>query len=166
LNHAGWRISGAQPGDVVLVSGELGGSLLGKHLDFTPRCQLAAEIAGRYSVHAATDISDSLSLDLNEIALQSNLGITIEADSIPLAAAAKQRSAGSGRTPLEHALYDGEDFELLLTVAPDTAKAMLRDKTLSASLSEIGHVRAEPGELLMTRGSKAPEPLPVKGYEH
>jgi len=149
-----------------LVSGDLGGSLLGKHLDFTPRCQLAAEIASRYPIHAATDISDSLSIDLNEIALQSNLGITIHADSIPIAAAAEQRASQSGRTPLEHALYDGEDFELLLTVSSETAKEMLRDKTLSTPLTEIGYVRAESGELLITRGNKAPESLPVKGFEH
>ena len=166
LDHAGWKISGAQPGDIVLVSGELGGSLLGKHLDFTPRCQLAVELANRYQIHAATDISDSLSIDLNEIALQSELGITIQAEAIPLALAATQRAAQSGRTPLDHALYDGEDFELLLTVSPETARAILRDKILSTTLTEIGRVHEGPGQLLIAREGVAAELLPIKGYEH
>lgn len=166
LDHAGWRISGAQPGDVVLVSGALGGSLLGKHLDFTPRCQLAAELARRYPIHAATDISDSLSLDLNEISIQSNLSITIQAGSIPIAAAAKQRAVHTGRTPLEHALYDGEDFELLLTVSPETARAILQDSSLSVPLTEIGRVHAGPAELLISRDGTTAESLPIKGYEH
>lgn len=166
LDHAGWKISGAQPGDIVLVSGELGGSLLGKHLDFTPRCQLAVELANRYQIHAATDISDSLSIDLNEIAFQSELGITIQADAIPVALAATQRAAQSGRTPLDHALYDGEDFELLLTVSPETARAILRDKTLSTTLTEIGRIHTGPGQLLIAREGQAAELLPIKGYEH
>src|SRR5690606_16709168 len=56
--------SGARAGDRILVTGELGGSLAGKHLDFEPRVNEALALNQRYEIHAAMDISDGLALDL------------------------------------------------------------------------------------------------------
>lgn len=166
LAHSGWRISGAHSGDLILVSGPLGGSLLGKHLDFAPRCQLAAQLASRYAVHAATDVSDSLAIDLNEIALQSSVGIMLDESRIPIAAAARQLAQTSGRTPLDHALYDGEDFELLLSVSPAVAAEILADQSLESEMTVIGEVHTQPPGVWRVRTSGQPELLPVKGYEH
>jgi len=62
-----WRLDGAQKGDAILVTGKLGGSILGRHLDFLPRVELAQHIASNFIVHAATDISDSLAVDLGHL---------------------------------------------------------------------------------------------------
>lgn len=113
-----WTRSGAQPEDVVVVTGPLGGSLLGKHLDFTPRIALAQQIRGRIDVHAAMDISDGLSVDLLRMCDASRCGAILELDQIPLTPEATQRAATSGKLPVEHALGDGEDFELLLALTP------------------------------------------------
>lgn len=165
LNHPGWRISGARPGDRLLVSGQLGGSLLGKHLDFTPRTRLAALLASDSSIHAATDISDSLAIDLHEICLQSRVGVRLDASRIPIAPAARERARQTGRSPLEHALFDGEDFELLLAVEPAAASRLLEDSRLKGELTLVGTFES-PGDVLLLREDGAIEPLPNRGYEH
>ncbi len=111
-----WKRSTAQPDDLVVVTGTLGGSLLGKHLDFTPRLDLARLLRGTVDVHAAMDISDGLSVDLLRMCDASNCGAVLELDKIPISEAAMQRSQASGKLPVEHALGDGEDFELLLAI--------------------------------------------------
>lgn len=165
LKHAGWPISGARPGDLLLVSGSLGGSILGKHLDFRPRCDLAAAIAPTQLVHAATDISDSLTIDLAEICRQSKVGVCLDARRVPIAAAARARSEQTGRPPLEHALFDGEDFELLLAVAPEAADELLTKPELAGQLTVIGAFDSS-DRLVLKREDGWAEPLPVRGYEH
>lgn len=96
--------SGAQVGDDVLVTGPLGGSFgSGKHLDFTPRVAEGIFLRESGLAHAMMDISDGLATDLRHILKQSGVGAALNSGTIP-------RSG-----TLEHALYDGEDFELLLT---------------------------------------------------
>ncbi len=109
-----WTRSGAQAGDLIVVTGKLGGSLSGKHLDFTPRIELARQLRGKINVHAAMDISDGLSVDLLRMCDASHCGAILELEQIPISDAALQSAASSGKLPVEHALGDGEDFELLL----------------------------------------------------
>ena len=113
--HAAVPRSGAQAGDWIMVTGTLGGSLAGKHLDFQPRLTEARTLDQCVSLHAMIDVSDGLSADLHHILHQSRVGAIIEATSIPISAAADH--ADDGRSPLEHALCDGEDFELLFCEA-------------------------------------------------
>ena len=121
-----WRMNAATVGDVILVSGDFGNSISGKHLNFEPRVELANYLAANYEMHAATDITDSLSIDLAAICRQSGCGFQLVAQNIPLSAAAL--ALGGDDKPLASALHDGEDFELAIAVAADVADAILADK--------------------------------------
>ena len=117
VDHVVWTRSGAQPEDLIVVTGPLGGSLLGHHLDFRPRFDLVRKLRG-LPIHAAMDISDGLSLDLLRMSDASQCGAVLELDKIPISDAARTMAKSTGKEPLTHALSDGEDFELLLAVAP------------------------------------------------
>ncbi len=116
IDGISWTRSHAQPEDLIVVTGPLGGSILGKHLDFTPQVLLADQIRGRIDVHAAMDISDGLSVDLLRMCDASNCGAILELDNVPISSAAMECAQKSGKAAIEHALGDGEDFELLLAV--------------------------------------------------
>ena len=110
--------STAKPGDVIMVTGELGGAILGKHLSFVPLVKEARLLAKAIKVRAMIDVSDGLARDLHHIAKESGCGARIIAEQIPISEAAKDLAKKSGGSALEHSLSDGEDYELLFTVAP------------------------------------------------
>jgi thiamine-monophosphate kinase len=157
--------SGAREHDVIVVTGELGGSLLSRHVRFIPRVQEALAITRGYSPHAMIDISDGLSSDLAHIALESGVAAVLDESRIPVSADARKASTRDGRSALEHALHDGEDFELLLTMAGSDARRLIRDKPFETKVTVIGSVRE--GNDLFLRGADGGERvLEVKGYEH
>jgi thiamine-monophosphate kinase len=157
--------SGARDGDVILVTGELGGSLLGRHVRFMPRLNEGLTIARGYSPHAMIDISDGLSSDLAHVAVESGLGAVIDESRIPLSADARKASKRDGRSPLEHALNDGEDFELLVAMAEGDADRLLRDKPFETRLTVIGRM-CKGDELLIRAADGAERRLEAGGYEH
>jgi thiamine-monophosphate kinase len=157
------RRSGAQPGDWILVTGELGGSIAGKHLDFIPRLVEAQELQSRVSLNAMIDISDGLAADLHHILDESHVGAHLLADKIPISAAA--RSAANGRAALDHALEDGEDFELLMTTTPTDAQSLLDRPPFETRLTHIGEIVATPGCQLIQPDGKS-IPLPPRGWRH
>ena len=155
-----WRIDGAQPGDQIFVSGPLGGSLRGRHLDFQPRLDLVMPLRKKLAVSAATDISDSLAVDLYAICRKSGVGAVIDASLIPVSPAAKNASPSSEHNALEHALYDGEDFELILVLERDAAAGIA-----DLGLIRIGEIREQEfGVKLAAEGKVAN--LPERGYSH
>ncbi|MCX5675835.1 MAG: thiamine-phosphate kinase [Planctomycetota bacterium] len=160
------RRSGAKAGDLLFVTGELGGSVLGRHLAFTPRVTEARQLAALVTIHAMIDLSDGLSTDLGHIARESGVAAEIMADTIPVSEDAKRLAKEDGRTPLDHALNDGEDFELLLAVEPVDAQDLLKQNPLtSARLTHIGRVLEGGGvSLVAADGSRAA--LEPGGYEH
>ncbi|MSR31077.1 MAG: thiamine-phosphate kinase [Gemmataceae bacterium] len=153
---------GAKAGDHLLVTGPLGGSLLGKHLDFKPRVNEALRLAQLADLHAAIDISDGLALDLRRLCGESRCGARLHAGWIPLSAEAGQMA--DGKTPVEHALGDGEDFELLLAVSPIDASRLLQTQPLEGiTLTRVGEILKE-GFFLEVNGEDTP--LDPAGYSH
>jgi thiamine-monophosphate kinase len=158
------RRSSARPGDWLLVTGEFGGSLLGRHFDFTPRVAEALLLHERYDVRAGLDCSDGLARDAAHLAEESGCGLALRLADVPVSASAAERAATSGRSPLDHALGDGEDFELILAVAPDDARRLLADQPLETPLTCMGEFVAQPG-LWQWQGDKL-LPLAPTGWEH
>jgi thiamine-monophosphate kinase len=153
---------GARPGNWLLVTGPLGGSILGKHLTFTPRVREALQLHALAELHAMIDISDGLAADVNHLCQESHCGAVLRADAIPLTAEARRLS--DGRSPLDHALADGEDFELVLALAPAEAQRLLQTQPIEGiTLVHIGEC-VEHGLWLETAGQR--QPLEPRGYVH
>jgi thiamine-monophosphate kinase len=137
--------SGGCVGDQLLVTGSVGGSRLGTHLDFDPRVEEAIWIHEHEELHAAIDVSDGLSLDLSRMAEESGCGAEIELAAIPVSRAANTLSKTDGLSALEHALSDGEDFELLLALPKEAAERLARTQPLNVRLTRIGQLVKEQG---------------------
>jgi thiamine-monophosphate kinase len=145
--------AGAKPGDQIYVTGSLGGSLLGRHIDFVPRIHEARALAQSAKITAMIDLSDGLSRDLGHICSQSNVGAIVEADLVPIHADALELSRRDNIPPLDHALNDGEDHELLFT-SPDTINNATRIGTITE------------GSQIQLKSSAGLTPLEPKGWEH
>lgn len=161
--------SGAKAGDAIFVTGELGGSAAGRHLDFEPRLPEARWLCDHFDLHAMIDLSDGLAGDLRHILHASGVGAELLADAIPVSRAAKQaaRKLDGAGTALAAALSEGEDFELLFTVSPSDAVSVLdqwKETFPGISLSCIGRITAEQGVHL--RDKTGVRPLTVRGYNH
>jgi thiamine-monophosphate kinase len=135
------RRSGAQPGDWIMVTGDFGGSIGGKHLSFQPRVNEALALHKAVSLHAMVDVSDGLAADLYHILDESAAGAVVRTASVPTSEAAR-RLAGE-KSPLEHALGDGEDFELLFTVSTEDGRRLLANRPFDTPLTHIGEITAE-----------------------
>lgn len=142
---------GGRPGDVLFVTGRLGGSIAGKHLDFTPRVAEARWLTANFRIRAMMDLSDGLAADLPRLARMSGCGFEIFAENIPC-----NRGCTAAR-----ALGDGEDFELLLAVRPGDAvrlETKWRTKFPKLPLTRIG---------ALTRPERGPKPKAKhRGHDH
>jgi thiamine-monophosphate kinase len=155
------RRSGARVGDVIAVTGPLGGSILGKHLRFTPRVREGIQLNRRFELHAMIDLSDGLATDLGHLCRESGVGAILDEDRLPLTSAAGKLSRRDGISPVDHALSDGEDYELLFTL-PASEAARLRRSRLGRVIGEI--VATEGLTLRGTEG--ALREIRVRGWEH
>ena len=156
------RRSGAKPGDWLFVTGPLGGSILGHHLTFTPRIREALALHRLVDLHAMIDLSDGLAADLYHLLDESHVGATLLADAVPISDAARRMDEQRG--PLDHALSDGEDFELLFTVSPDDGRRLMSHSD-AVKPTHIGSIDAEPGcRIQQSNGDM--EQLPRGGWEH
>jgi thiamine-monophosphate kinase len=176
--------SGAKPGDRIIVTGQFGGSIMGRHLDFEPRVAEALLLHEKFELHAGIDVSDGLSLDLSRICAESGCGALIDVERVPVSAAAVDLPSRvhemhqieidrlvrfthpTRQSALDHALCDGEDFELILAVPPDDAARMLEEQPLAGvPLTDIGQFVADPG-LWQRTASGAKSQLVPRGWEH
>lgn len=156
--------SGARPGDLIYVTGALGGSLRGRHLAFEPRVPQGRWLRGLAT--ALIDVSDGLATDLRHLTDMSRTGAELQLDRIPISADA--RDCGGPRTPLEHALFDGEDFELLFTLPAERSAEMERrwKREFDLPCRRIGAMTGDAGRIeCVTAGGKR-TPLEGAGFEH
>ena len=161
--------SGAKAGDAIFVTGELGGSLAGKHLDFEPRLAEARWLAEHFTVHAMMDLSDGLAGDLRHILQASRVGAELLKSAVPVSRAAKLRAKeGSAAKPaFVAALGDGEDFELLFTLPGKHAVKLVdawKKEFPALKLSCIGKIVA--GEGILIRDKIGSHKLNANGYVH
>jgi len=156
--------SGARPGDWLLVTGAFGGSILGKQFDFTPRIREALQLHRDYTLHASMDCSDGLALDASRLAEESGCGVAFDLATVPIDPAAEQLAQQDSRTPREHALGDGEDFELILAVPAEVAIRLIDEQPLVTPLTKVGEFIQERGLFSEESGSR--ELLGAIGFLH
>jgi len=155
------RRSGARIGDAIAVTGPLGGSILGKHLRFTPRVKEGIELNRRFELHAMIDISDGLSTDLGHLCDESRVGAILYEERLPISADARRLARRDRRSPLDHALSDGEDYELLFTLP-----ALQAGRVEKSRLGRvIGEVSAVDGMYMRDRRGELRE-IERRGWEH
>jgi thiamine-monophosphate kinase len=149
------RRSTAKVGDVICVTGNLGGSLVKKHLEFQPRIKEALAIA-RAGANSMMDISDGLSTDLNHICRLSKKGAILDAAKIPVSKDAKT---------LQNALNDGEDFELLFTIPFKSFERLKKNWKFKTRLTAIGKIIKGDSVKIKMQNDKICDLLPG-GYDH
>jgi thiamine-monophosphate kinase len=142
--------SGGRIGDLLFVTGRLGGAVRGKHLRFVPRIEESRWLTANFRVHAMMDLSDGLGADLPRLARASKLSFQIDEDALPVA-----RSVTT-----EQAISDGEDYELLFAISPrDCHRLQTRWRKYfpKLSLTQIG---------LLNPRSSIRNPQLKRGYLH
>ena len=152
---------GAKIGDWIYVTGKLGGSILGYHHRFIPRLKEGQWLATRREVRSMMDVSDGVAKDVFALTPTGTVP-ALESALIPISAAAKLRAKNSSKSPLHHALTDGEDYELLLTVAARADRTTFEavwKRTFKTRLNCIGRFTQEisPGQIDLQA---------YHGYEH
>ncbi|MCX5702394.1 MAG: thiamine-phosphate kinase [Candidatus Omnitrophica bacterium] len=121
--------NGAKVGDIIFASGTLGGSILGRHLKFSPRIKEARYLVNNFKINAMIDVSDGLAQDLSHILKESEVGALIYEVLIP---------QSNQASDLEDALYSGEDFELLFTMSRKEARKLFSRR--SKIFTPIGEI--------------------------
>jgi thiamine-monophosphate kinase len=178
---------GAEPGDLLVLTGEIGGATAGRlllddpgladavaestaehlrarQLDPRPRLRSGRALAAA-DARALIDLSDGLAGDARHVAEASGVALRIEAASLPLAKGVAEIAAAVGRDPHELAVSGGEDYELLAALPPQRlAEASTRiGEAAEATLTPIGEVDAGTGVEIRLPGGGL---LEVRGYDH
>lgn len=159
------RRSGAKAGDALCVTGKLGGSILGRHLDFIPRIEPAQQLASAMNIHAMMDLSDGLAMDLPRMMTASGTGACVNAAWVPIHPDALRLQQRDGKPALQHALCDGEDYELLFAVDSDDARQLANvDPEIPVTI--IGRVTPPQGECVLMDDYGHIQVWPKGGWEY
>jgi thiamine-monophosphate kinase len=159
--------SGARAGDLIYVTGSLGGAYLSgnrHHLLFEPRLEAGRFLAAKKFATAMMDLSDGIAADLPRLLDASKRGVSLDAAAIPLSRAARKTPH-----PIHHALCDGEDFELLFTLAPRTRtrfEAVWSRKFPELPATRIGTILARPARRMIRLPDGTEAQLRPGGYQH
>ena len=166
---------GAHPGDRVLVTGTLGDSAAGlallrgqvsapaadsdylveRHRLPIPRIEAGRAIAASRLATAMLDLSDGLASDLGHVSRASGVGVTIQAELLPLSSELLRLAAASGHDPIDWAVRGGEDYELLVTASPQSvARLVSLIQEQGLRLTEIGEVTENTEVVLVVNGRR------------
>ena len=162
----------ARPGDRLYVTGRLGGSLESlagqtHHLDFQPRVDLALTLAQKARPTAMIDLSDGLAQDLPRLCAASHVAAELDVAALPVSDAAVQRAQRTGQAAWQHALGDGEDYELLFAASADATVPAELD---GVPITPIGRLLPPPGDdatpVTLIHADGRREPMAAGGWEH
>lgn len=168
--------AGAQPGEAVVVTGELGGAAaalrlleaggapdaaLARQLDPRPRLSAGRALAAAGAT-AMIDVSDGVGADAGHLAKASGVRIEIDAQLLPIAAAARELAGGEDGA-LALAISSGEDYELLATLPPEAIEAARRSLGQGEDLTQVGRVMEGEGVTVLARDGRELEP---GGFDH
>ncbi len=162
---------GAIPDDVIYVTGDLGGSMEevdGRlhHLDFTPRLDLARSLASdtRLRPHCMIDVSDGLAKDLLNLGRASGVNMRIDSQRLPTSTACLAAADRSGLPAWQHAVGDGEDYELLFTAS----EGLIPGELVGVRITPIGMVldRSDKPCACIRLPDDSIESLDEYGWEH
>ena len=141
----------ARAGHVVVITGATGGSSLGRHLDFEPKVR-AGRWLWEHGARAMMDTSDGLARDLARMAHAS--GVRIELEDVPVHADARRLAKRDAGDALEHALFDGEDYELIATLPRARLPELLaRAPRVCPQLALLGRVKRGSGVYVRASGN-------------
>lgn len=149
--------SGAKKGDIIFITGDIGGSIRGRHLDFTPRLKESRFLVENFNINSMIDVSDGLLADLSHILKESDKGAVIFEEKIPVS----KNAAG-----FDSAVRDGEDFELVFTLPARYASALERKWPFRTRLSEIGRVLSGSKVFSLIRKNGKSEKIKPIGFTH
>lgn len=171
------RRTGAKIGDAIFVTGKLGGTIesVGSppyvhHLDFEPRIAVARSLASSETTRprCMMDVSDGIATDLPRLveAADESVSAIIDTASLPLSDACLQASKKSGRPAWQHAMSDGEDYELCMIVDAETAER-LPANVEGVSITRIGNiVQREQSDVLLRQEDGTVDICNLAGWEH
>jgi len=153
--------SGGRPGDILFVTGPLGGSIHGRHLKPAPRIAEGIELRRKGLATACIDISDGLATDLHRLCRASKAGALVESWRVPIHRDARR---GKGK-PLDRAFFDGEDYELLFAAPAEKAARIEARGVAGRRVFRIGRlVHRNAGVVVQYAHGIAP--LPDEGWTH
>lgn len=156
--------SNAKLGDVIMVTGALGGSILGRHLKVAPRVKEMMWLAN-FGVHAAIDISDGIIGDLGHIAEKSSLFFELNQEKIPIHEDAVLLSAKTGKSSLWHAFYDGEDYEVAFTVDPKHVDKLMSSWPFKEPIFNVGKMTNTGANSILEKNGEI-QIITGKSFEH
>jgi thiamine-monophosphate kinase len=193
--------SGARPGDLVAVTGTLGGaaegvrllregarldedarlvatglwtdssaaavaSCLRAQLDPRPPFAVARSISERGLAHAGMDLSDGLSTDLLDMCVASGVAAVVDVSSLPIDPKAAGLARAAGSDPLELALHGGEDYQLLLALAPDELGEVRElARVFGSDVTAVGTF-LEGAPVVRLNDASGERPLLPRGHDH
>lgn len=159
---------GAKPKSRLFVSGTLGGSGLRKHYAFEPRLKEGQWLANHTEVLSCMDLSDGLGKDCASLASK-DCAVLIDSKTIPISDDAKSQSSESGRSALDHAINDGEDYELLFSLNSccDTQRFQSDwERHFNTRLTQIGYFEKRNTGQPSVSFLNLPDEVTTIGYEH
>jgi thiamine-monophosphate kinase len=150
---------GAREGDVIFVTGAIGGASKGRHLNFIPRLEESRRLVKGFRISSMIDVSDGLLLDLWRILKASGVGAQIYESTVPLS-----READS----FERGIREGEDFELLFTMSVKEARRFFKTllPKMKTPVTLIGEVLGRKTGLILRRRTGREKRLDAKGFTH
>jgi thiamine-monophosphate kinase len=177
--------SGASANQDIYITGELGSSAAGlellkkgyntsgeflpliqAHLDPLPKVEIGIKLGKDHLVTAMQDVSDGIATDLSHICKASNVSAIIDANKLPINGLVQRISSEINHSPLDLALFGGEDYQLIFTSSRENSSQIQKiAKESSVPITKIGETREGPAQVLLLKDDHTKD-ISFKGYEH